>query len=76
MRRKIILTIAFVATAAVAYLGGVINTVESMLDSYIDTTTEDFYNIYIDMRKVKGFVVNGGNLQLYLEDGSGYYWER
>ena len=29
----------------------------------------------IDMSQVIGFAANDGNLQLYFNDGTGYYWE-
>lgn len=45
-------------------------------DGYIDSTSEDFYNNFVDMRSVINFETNGSGLQLYCNDGSGYYWER
>ena len=30
----------------------------------------------VDMTRVTGFVTNDGNLQLYFNDGTGYYWEK
>lgn len=48
--------------------------VEVVPEGYIDTNSEEFINNYVDMRKVVYFEVVDG-LQLYLEDGSGYYWE-
>ena len=50
--------------------------IEDVSDSYIDTTSEDFYNNYVDMRQVNNYTTNGDSLQLYLSDGSIYYWER
>ena len=50
--------------------------VEVVPDGYIDTTTEDFYINYVDMRKVTDFTATEYGLQIYLDDGSGYYWER
>ena len=47
---------------------------EVVPDGYIDTNSEEFINNYVDMRKVTYFEVEDG-LQLYYEDGSGYYWE-
>ena len=38
--------------------------------------TEDFQNDFVDMRQVVNFSATGNGLQLYFEDGSGYYWER
>ena len=48
--------------------------VEVIPDGYIDTSSDEFINNYVDMRKVVYFEVEDG-LQLYMEDGSGYYWE-
>ena len=45
-------------------------------DGYIDSTSEDFKNNYLDMRNVTYFETNGNGLQLYYNDGNGYFWER
>lgn len=50
--------------------------VEIVPDCYIDTTTEDFYSNFVDMRKVTDFTATENGFQIYLDDGSGYYWER
>ena len=50
--------------------------VEVMPNGYIDTTTDEFFNNYIDMRTVTDFETNGNGLQLYTNDGNGYYWEK
>ncbi len=50
--------------------------VEVVPDGYIDTNSEEFYNKYIDVRQVVDFASTENGLQLYLEDGNGYYWER
>lgn len=49
---------------------------ESIPDSYINTDSYEFFNNYVDMRKVTDFIVTDDGLQLYCTDGSGYYWER
>ena len=38
--------------------------------------TEDFKENFIDMRTVIDYSVNENGLQLYFNDGTGYYWER
>lgn len=48
--------------------------VEIVPNGYIDTNSEEFQENYVDMRKVVYFEVIDG-LQLYYEDGTGYYWE-
>ena len=50
--------------------------VEVVPDGYMDTTTEEFYNNFVDMRQVIDFTVNDSGLMIYFDDGSGYYWER
>ena len=50
--------------------------------SYVDIMkglpdeTEDFRNNYVDMRSVADFTTDDNGLYLYLEDGTGYYWEK
>lgn len=38
--------------------------------------TEDFKENFIDMRTVIDYSVSENGLQLYFNDGTGYYWER
>ena len=49
--------------------------VEAVPDGYIDTCSDEFKENYVDMRKVTYFEVSEDGLQLYFEDGTGYYWE-
>lgn len=88
--KRIIKTIGIIATMGIiavgAYLLGTtqaeikteVRTVteirEVISDGYIDTKSKEFKENYVDMRKVTYFEVEDG-LQLYYEDGSGYYWE-
>lgn len=90
--KKTIKTIGTIATMGImlvgAYLLGtaqaktiievreVEKNVEVVPAEYIDTTTEEFINNFVDMRKVTDFKVTENSLQLYLENGYGYYWER
>ena len=50
--------------------------VEVVPDGYVDTTSDEFYNNFVDMRQVIDFTATENRLQLYFDDGSGYYWER
>ena len=42
----------------------------------IPNETTTYRNNMIDMSKVTDFTAMESKLQIYLEDGSGYYWER
>ncbi len=80
--KKSIKTIGIVVTMGImlicAYLLGTTQTrtVETVPVNCIDTSSYEFYNNYVDMRQVTDFISNDEGLQLYLSDGSGYYWER
>ena len=50
--------------------------VEVVPTNYIDTTSDEFFNNYIDMRTVSDFEATEAGLMLYINDGNGYYWER
>lgn len=54
----------------------VTETREIIPDGYVDMDAAVFHDNYVDMRKVVGFESSDDGLQLYFEDGSGYYWER
>lgn len=90
MMKRTIKTIGTIATVGImlvcAYLLGTtqsetvteIQTVtevkEVVPDGYIDTNSEEFIDNYVDMHKVVYWEAVDG-LQLYYEDGSGYYFE-
>ena len=42
----------------------------------LDDMTEEYINNIVDMRQVIDFTATENGLQLYFDDGSGYYWER
>lgn len=42
----------------------------------LEDVTEEYENNFVDMRQVTDFEADNNGLQLYLSDGSGYYWER
>lgn len=48
---------------------------EDIMDNLEDGTT-DFRENFIDMREIIDFVADENGLQIYLSDGTGYYWER
>lgn len=88
MKKKILTITLFAVVAVSSFLLGttqvktevktveVEKVVEVIPNGYIDTTTGDFFNNYIDMRTVTDFETNENGLQLYTNDGNGYYWER
>lgn len=49
--------------------------VEVVPDGFIDTRPEEFQDNYIDMRSVVDFDASEYGLQLYCEDGTGYWLE-
>lgn len=90
--KKSIKTIGIIVTMAIIAIGSfylgttqaetitkikdVEKVVEVVPNGYIDMNTEEFYNNFVDMRQVVDFTATEYGLQLYLDDGSGYYWER
>lgn len=87
--KKSIKTIGSIATMGIilvsAYVSGttqaktiteikeVKKVVEVVPDNYIDTTTDDFQNNYIDIHTVNSYTGTANGLQLYMSDGNGYY---
>ena len=88
MKKKILTITLFAVVAAGSFLLGTTHAktevktveveriVEVIPNGYIDTTTDDFFNNYVDMRTVVNCEANENGLQLYTNDGNGYYWER
>lgn len=80
--RKILKTIGTIAVIGTMVIGSYFvgtsqaEKVEVIPDGYVNTESQEFYENYIDMREVTDFSANDNGLQLYLEDGSGYYYER
>lgn len=48
---------------------------EIVPDGYIDINSAEFQDNFVDMRTVVDFSTTEYGLQLYFEDGTGYYWE-
>lgn len=48
---------------------------EVIPDGYIDINSAEFQDNFVDMRTVVDFLATKYGLQLYFEDGTGYYWE-
>ena len=80
----IIATMAFIAVRSF-YLGTTqaetitdVQTVTEIVapDGCIDSTSKEFYDNFIDMRKVTDYAATDSGLMIYLDDGNGYYWER
>lgn len=53
----------------------VTETREVIPDGYIDINSSEFQDNFVDMRTVVDFSATEYGLQLYFEDGTGYYWE-
>lgn len=88
MKKKILTITLFTVVAISSFILGttqaktitevkeVEKVVEVVPNGYIDTTSDEFFNNYIDMRTVTDFEATENDLQLYTNDGNGYYWER
>ena len=82
--KKSIKTIGIIAIMAVIAIGSFYldttkaETITEIVvpDGYMDTTSKEFYDNFIDMRKVADYAATESGLVIYLDDGSGYYWER
>ena len=79
--KKKILTVVMVSIVAVSsfMLGAVQKEKEMELviaEKYIDTTTYEFFNNYIDMRDIADFNATEEGLSLYMYDGNRYEWCR
>lgn len=48
---------------------------EIVPNDYIDINSAEFQDNFVDMRTVIDFSATEYGLQLYFEDGTGYYWE-
>ena len=69
--KRIIKTMGIITTMGIIAVGAyLLGTTQAEIKTEVRTITEN----YVDMRKVTYFEVEDG-LQLYYEDGSGYYWE-
>lgn len=53
----------------------VTETREVIPDGYIDINSAEFQDNFVDMRTVIDFSATEYGLQLYFDDGTGYYWE-
>ena len=84
MKKKILTITLFAVVAVSSFAAGTTQTkttevekvVEVIPNGYIDTTTGEFFNNYIDMRTVSDFETTENGLQLYTNDGNCYCWER
>lgn len=64
---KVITTLAFIMISAYLF--------ETIKVNAAEPTPESKSESIIDMTQIIDFVVNGECLQLYFNDGTGYYWE-
>ena len=64
---KTIITIGFIVLSICLF--------DSMQVKAAEPIQEASLESIIDMNQISDFVVNGESLQLYFNDGTGYYWE-
>lgn len=50
--------------------------IEVIPNGYINAESKEFQDYFVDMRQVVDFETSEDGLQLYYEDGSGYWWNR
>ncbi|NBH87072.1 hypothetical protein D7X88_19535 [bacterium C-53] len=58
---------------AITQINEVVQDMKMELDGYVDLYSTEFYETFIDMRTVIGFSATDEGLQLYFNDGAGYY---
>ena len=78
--RKSIKTIGVIGTMTIllygAYYLGTTQAKTITVEKEVEKRVEVIPDGYVDMRQVMDFDATENGLQLYLSDGSGYYWER
>lgn len=72
--KKALLTLVFIVLIIISFMCVKAANVQEMPDNYINTESKEFFNNYIDMRKVVDFEATETGIVLYTSDGSGYYW--
>lgn len=76
MERMIKLLEMVAIMGVMLFAGFTLGQYSASASAYVDTGSEEFQNNFIDMRKVTDYSATNTGLYIYLEDGSGYYWER
>ncbi|WP_270707707.1 hypothetical protein [Clostridium fessum] len=76
MKRMIKLLGMVAIMGVMLFAGFTLGRYSASASAYVDTGSEEFQNNFIDMRKVTDYSATNTGLYIYLEDGSGYYWER
>ncbi len=76
MERMIKLLGTVAIMGVMLFAGFTLGRYSASASAYVDTGSEEFQNNFIDMRKVTDYSATNTGLYIYLEDGSGYYWER
>lgn len=76
MKRMIKLLGMVAIMGVMLFAGFTLGRYSACASAYVDTGSEEFQNNFIDMRKVTDYSATNTGLYIYLEDGSGYYWER
>lgn len=72
--KRTVKTIGVIASMGAMLTGAYL--IDTTKASVMDSISEEFKNNYVDMRNVTDFETDGNGLQLYCNDGNGYYWER
>ena len=80
MKKKLLMTALFSMVAISSFMFGAIQKEKEMneviTERYIDKTSYEFFNNYVDMRKVVDFAATEEGLSIYTNDGNWYEWCR
>lgn len=76
MERMIKLLEMVAIMGVMLFAGFTLGRYSASASAYVDTGSEEFQNNFVDMRKVTDYSATDTGLYIYLEDGTGYYWER
>lgn len=80
MKKKVLSIVLVTVVAVSSFMFGAVQKEKEMEvvieENYIDTTTYEFFNNYIDMREIADFDATEEGLSLYMDNGNWYEWCR
>ena len=80
MKKKVLSIVLVTVVALSSFMFGAVQKEKEMevviAEKYIDKTTYEFFNNYVDMREIDDFYATEEGLSLYMDDGNWYEWYR